>query len=128
MKSKMWTFSQDEEYFCEYEYFETKEECIKCGREYECFNGEGFYVGEIEDVNLMAYNLGEMCIETIANRHYVENGDISEDLFCDVKNQHIDELDNLIERVVLEWATKHNYMPNYYTVNNIEYIEGENND
>jgi len=113
-----WTLSKDEEWFGEYEYFETKEECIAFGKEY--YEGTYFYVGQVEEINMKADGLGDYCIDCIQSHHYDNDGEGAQDYLDDVKYEHIEELDNLIEKVVLDWATRHNYHPTHFSVVNIE--------
>ena len=124
----MWTVSRNQEYFNEYEYFDTKEEAIQFGETYDEFEGRDFYVGEIESTEMRADSLGDICIEYIGQIHSDEDGELAYDYLSEVKNEHIQELDKLIEKVVLDWATKYNYHPRYFLVKNIEFIdiEGEN--
>ena len=51
-------------------------------------------------------------------------GEAMADYLHDVKREHIEELDGLLENVILKWAEEHSYLPNYFRVNSIEEVEG----
>ena len=118
-----WTISRYEDCFNEYEYFDTREEAVKFGKTYEEFEGKGFYVGEIESIEMEASNLGDVCIEYIGQIHYDNDGEYAQDYLTDVKTEHVQELDKLIEKVVLDWATKHDYHPRHFLVQKVEFID-----
>ena len=45
-----WTISRNQEYFNEYEYFDTKEEAIQFGKIYDEFEGKSFYIGKLSQL------------------------------------------------------------------------------
>lgn len=116
----MWVIRQDEEYFGSGDEFETKEEAIEVG--HDEYYREGFYVGEVKEVKLMCSNLGQEIIELLQNYHYSNDGEIAENYLDDVRTEHIKELDEILDKAIVEWATKHSYLPDYFHVVNIEYI------
>ena len=118
-----WTISRNQEYFNEYEYFDTKEEAIQFGKIYDEFEGKSFYIGEIESIEMRADSLGDVCIEYIGQIHCDNDGEYAQEYLTDVETEHVQELDKLIEKVVLDWATKHDYHPKYFLVQNVEFIE-----
>lgn len=120
-----WTIGKNEESFYEYEYFDTKEEAIEFGKEYDGFDGKGFYVGQIESIPMCAGSLGVQVIEFIQTVHADNDGEYGQDYLDDVKREHIEELDKMIEKAVLEWATKYDYHPKHFFVINIEFIESD---
>lgn len=120
-----WTISQDEEYFNECEYFDTKEEAINFGKSYEDFDGIGFYVGQIEAIPMYTDFLGDHCIEHIQEHHFNNDGEFGQEYLDDVKKEHLVELDEIIKNAVLDWATKYNYHPRHFFVRSVEYIESE---
>ncbi len=124
MNEGKWTISQSDEYFNECEFFNSKEEAINFGKRYEEFEGEGFYVGKVKEVKIMASALGDWTIEKIQDIHCDNHGEFAADYLLVVNQNHIDELDNAIEKVITNWADKHKYQPNYFLVNEIEWIEG----
>lgn len=117
-----WTISRDEECFTEYEYFNTKEAAISFGRTYEAFEGKSFYIGQIETVAMKLSCLGEHVIEMIQETHQ-DDGEWAEDYLDDVKLEHKLELDEAIEKLVFEWATKYDYHPKYFHVQSVEFID-----
>jgi predicted RNA-binding protein with EMAP domain len=118
-----WTISRNQEYFNEYEYFDTKEEAIQFGKIYDEFEGKSFYIGEIESIEMRADSLGDVCIEYICQIHCDNDGEYAQEYLTDVETEHVQELDKLIEKVVLDWATKHDYHPKHFLVQNVEFIE-----
>lgn len=120
-----WTVSRNEEYFGEYEYFDTKEEAIAFGKSYEEFEGRAFYVGEIEAIPMHTDFLGDHCIEYIQQNHFDNDGEFGQEYLDDVQKEHLAELDEIIKNAILDWATKYNYHPSHFFVKSIERIESE---
>ena len=119
--NEKWTISKNYEYFNEYECFETRNEAIEFGKTF--YAGDYFYIGQIKSVEICACLLAENCIEQIAESHFDNDGEIAEDYLSKVKNEHIEELDKAIEKIVKDWADKDKYNPEYLLVENVEYIE-----
>lgn len=75
-----------------------------------------FNVGQ---VNLATINLnGERFVEMVADDAYEEYGEFAEDYLSDVTKEHLGELEELLHG----WFEKHNYMPTFYTVEDISTI------
>lgn len=123
--NEKWTISLNYDYFNEYEYFDTKEEAIVFGNSYEEFDGRSFYVGKIREVNMMCDELAINVLEEIEQQHQNNDGEFADDYLHDVKREHIEELDNKIKDLIIDWATKHDYHPKYFRVNNVELISVE---
>lgn len=121
--NEKWTVSQNEESFNQYEYFDTKEKAIAFGRKYKEFEGKSFYVGQVESIPMRASCLGVQIIEYIQEDHFNEDGECAEDYLNNVKREHIDELDKMLETAILEWAIKYDYQPKHFFVKNIESVE-----
>ena len=117
-----WTISKYDENYNEGEYFDTREEAIEFGLNY--FEGNKFYVGQVEAIPMRADDLGDVCIEYISQVHADNDGEWAQDYLDDVTVDHTKELNGMIEKVVLEWATKHNYHPTFFNVYKIEEITG----
>lgn len=117
-----WTISKHDEYYNEGEYFDTREEAIEFGLNY--FEGNKFYIGQVEAIPMRADDLGDVCIEYISQAHAHYDGEWAQDYLDDVTMDHSKELNGMIEKVVLEWATKHNYHPTFFNVYKIEEITG----
>lgn len=118
-----WTISKYEICFNVHQYFDTKEEAIKFGKTYEEFGSKDFYVGQVESIEMKTTYLGDLCIEYIRQLHHCDDGECAEEYLTNVETGHIQELDKLIEKVVLEWATEHDYHPKHFLVKNVERVE-----
>ena len=120
---EQWTISDNEEWFNEGCYFDTKEAAIEFGKTYEDFEGGSFFVGKIREVKMMCDQLAINVLEEIEQQHQNNDGEFADDYLHDVKREHIEELDGLLENVILKWAEEHGYLPNYFRVNSIENID-----
>lgn len=120
---EQWTISDNEEWFNEECYFDTKEEAIEFGKIYEEFEGGSFFVGKISEVRMMCDELAINVLEEIEQQHQNNDGEYADDYLHYVKRDHIKELDVLLEIAILDWAEKYNYLPNYFRVNSIEKID-----
>lgn len=131
--------SMDEEWWKASNYHDTKEAAIKAGikaaNEYnndpENSNVEdelGFYEDD-DYAPLVRIAVGQCFIPaiTIDPDHILENvyeqveddiGEIAEGYLADVKQEHKDELQDLIH----EWFIKHNYIPSCFVVQNVEEV------
>lgn len=64
------------------------------------------------------YGVDEL-LEMVADNAYQECGDVAEDYLSYVKEEHKQELDELITG----WFKKHNYLPDFYTIENVSTIK-----
>ena len=122
---EQWTVSDNEEWFNEEYFFDTKEEAIEFGKTYEDFEGAGFFVGKIREVKMICDQLAIPVLGQIQEQHIDQNSEFAETYLDDVKREHIKELDSLLENVILMWAEEHGYLPNYFIVTDIESVECE---
>ena len=120
-----WTISDNEEWFNEEYFFDTKEEAIEFGKTYEDFRGTGFFVGKISEVRMICDELAINVLEEIEQQHQNNDGEFADDYLHDVKREHIKELDVLLEMTILDWAEKYRYLPNYFRVTDVESVECE---
>ena len=118
-----WTISQDDEYFNEYEYFRTKEDAIEFGKIYEEFAGLSFYVGKVRKVDILANGLSDYVIDKISDVHYANHGEFAADYLNYIKTDDMDKLDDVIEKSIIEWANKYGYQPDYFLVDEIDWID-----
>ena len=122
---EQWTISDNEEWFNEEYFFDTKEEAIEFGKTYEDFRGTGFFVGKISEVRMICDELAINVLEEIEQQHQNNDGEFADDYLHDVKREHIKELDVLLEMTILDWAEKYRYLPNYFRVTDVESVECE---
>lgn len=120
-----WTISSSDDSFCEGEYFDTKKQAIEFGKEYEEFEAQSFYVAQIESIPMNADELGVVCIEHIAQIHGDNDGEFGMEYLDYVKKEHIEELDKMLQKAILEWATLYDYHPKHFLVTDVELIEME---
>lgn len=121
-----WTISRNEEAFNEYEYFDTKQAAIDFGKEHFADDNDppfAFYVGQIESIPMRCNCLADQVIELISEDHADNDGDFGQDYLDNVNTDHVKELDEIIEKAISEWATKHDYHPKHFIVHSIECIE-----
>ncbi|MGI2294727.1 hypothetical protein [Paenibacillus sp. GXUN7292] len=85
-----WTFSSDEENFCNDEY-DTKEEAIATGKEY--YDGDSFYIGRIEHPGLGVTVDVSAIFERINESMIDECGHWAEDYLMDTEQEHDKELE-----------------------------------
>ncbi|HAC1155076.1 TPA_asm: hypothetical protein GI696_03990 [Listeria monocytogenes] len=76
-----------------------------------------FSVGLVEQVKFP--NRTDDLLERIAEDVYDEVGDYAEDYLDDVTKEHQNELQDLIR----DWAERHDYLPNYFTISRTEAID-----
>lgn len=122
---EQWTISNNEEWFNEEYFFDTKEEAIEFGKTYEDFEGRSFFVGKIREVKMMCDELAIPVLEQIQEQHIDQDSEFAETYLDNVKREHIKELDVLLEIAVLDWAEKYGYLPNYFRVTDVEPVECE---
>ncbi|EAE4163781.1 hypothetical protein E1V05_08620, partial [Listeria monocytogenes] len=79
-----------------------------------------FNVGLVEQVKFP--NRTDELLERIAEDVYDEIGDYAEDYLDDVDEKHQTELQELIR----DWAERHDYLPNYFTISLTELIDTRN--
>lgn len=119
-KQCKWTFSSDEENFCNDEY-DTKEEAIATGKEY--YDGDTFYVGRIEQPGLGVRVDVTSILEYINDCAMDEYGEGAEDYLMDTKQEHDNQLENELCDVIIKWIERHGYQPTFFKVVNIESVE-----
>ncbi len=76
-----------------------------------------FCVGQLEKVKLP--NETDTLLENIAESVYEIYEDYAEGYLDDVDEKHQNELQELI----VDWAKRHNYMPNFFTIRTSETID-----
>lgn len=76
-----------------------------------------FDVGQIFPYD--KFNGVDELLELVADNAYQECGDVAEDYLDDVKEEHKQELDELITG----WFKKHNHLPNFYMIENVSTIK-----
>ncbi|MGC9339522.1 hypothetical protein [Listeria ivanovii] len=76
-----------------------------------------FHVGQIEAVRFP--DRTDDLLERISQDVYDEFGDYAENYLNDVDEKHQTELQELIR----DWAERHNYLPNYFTISRTEMID-----
>ena len=117
-----WTVSHMENTFQTSAFFWTKEEAIRYGENEYPGN---FYVGQVSTkLESLSVDVEEV-LESVAQRVYDEVGEVSEDYLRIIEREHVDELEENMNKVLNEWLAKHNYEPNFYHVHNIELVEME---
>ncbi|MBV1079969.1 hypothetical protein J0M99_12765 [Listeria monocytogenes] len=147
MKHGQWMLNgTDGERWGAFERFDTKEEAIIYGvellteynslddderRDYDLSDGLNmrpldyeniytFFVGQIEEVEFPTEV--DTLLENIAQCVYDEVGECGEEYLNDVDEKHQTELQELIR----DWAERHDYLPNYFTISLTELIDTRN--
>ena len=121
-----WTFSHVEEYDWDNDEFDTKEEAIVAGIDYnkEC-NYDYIYVGEIFNINLELRTYAETVIEDIAYQLDNECGDIDagNSFINSISSENEARLQELLDDAFNEWLKECNITCPVHTIDNIERIE-----
>lgn len=122
MKDGQWTWSFEEDSLWYNDAFDTKEEAITDGK--ECAKDEEkdcIYIGQIKLVGLPVID-AETILEQLGEQVYDEVGEVAEDYLINVPKEAVQELEEALNKVFEEWATKHKQYPSFYTLHNIERI------
>lgn len=117
-----WTFSSNAEHFGNDE-FDTKEQAIAAGS--ECYNGASFYVGRIEHPGLGVRVDVTPIFEYINDCMMDECGEWAEGYLMDTKQEHDNELEESLCKVITDWIERHGYEPTFFKVVEIEKISLE---
>ena len=70
---EQWTISDNEEWFNEGYFFDTKEDAIEFGKTYEDFEGRDFFVGKIREVRMICDELAINVLEEIEGNLHCED-------------------------------------------------------
>lgn len=116
-----WTYSGSQEYFNYGEYFDTKEAAKAYGDEQ--YQGESFYVGQVETVGFGVIVDVSSIFERINENMCDEVGESADDYLMDTDQEHDNELENEITEVIIKWIERHGYQPTFFKVVNIEKVE-----
>lgn len=131
-----WMCSVNEEYWRASEYFDTKEDAVKFGLaaalrfnknpEEEYLDDEmgstpeevvtSFFVGQVFCFGI-PFDVDQL-LECVQEAAYENGGEFAEEYLDDVTAEHRDELESL----VLNWFTKHDYLPTWYNIYNVDEI------
>lgn len=107
------------------EWFHSKEEAIKFGKEeFSSFsNGETgfFYVGQIE--SYVPSISADRILEDISEDAYSEVGEPAENYLVGVKIEQVKLLEERLNQVLHEWLKETNNQPNFFKVINVEKVE-----
>lgn len=118
-----WTASQDEEYWNEHEFFDTREEAVAFGLKRAKESGwTVFYVGQVKAMEIRASGLGDQLLDAISTDHYDNHGEFAEDYLTKVDKEHLRILDEKLEEVVRAWADEYGYQPDYFLIEGTEEI------
>ena len=74
---EQWTISDNEEWFNEGYFFDTKEDAIEFGKTYEDFEGRDFFVGKIREVRMICDELAINVLEEIEQQHQNNDGEFA---------------------------------------------------
>jgi hypothetical protein len=124
-KEGKWTYSLSDEIFTSGEYFETKEQAIEGGKADLTWEGKcpTFYVGQVESVDFALYVDPDGVLENIAQSVYDEVGEVAEDYLNHIDKQHLEALEEDLNKVVRQWMDKFGYNPTFFKVVNIETVK-----
>lgn len=122
MKDSQWMYNfGDAEHWDESEYFDTKEEAIEAGRLEAIYRGEDeFQVGQI--ISFTPTIDAEEVLERIGENAY-DKSEYAEDYLCNLPKSEIDELQEMLDKVLEEWLTKTNNQPTFFNISNSEYLK-----
>lgn len=109
-------YSFDEEHY--YSFDGTRDEVIKEATS-EADGNEHFWIAEQKEINppVCAYSV----IENIQEQAYEEIGEASEGWIKYTKDQE-SELSGILTEAFYNWCKKHNHLPNFFGVQNVEKI------
>lgn len=118
MRTGKWCYGFNEEEF--QGVFDTREEAINEAKDY-IDDESTVFLGRIKevDVRLPAWILLDKLGEIV----YDQTGDYAAGYLSDVKQEHEDELDKELNKVLLSWMKKHGYEPWFYSVDDVEEVE-----
>lgn len=104
------------------EFYYTKEEAIAEGKIFAIAEGlTEFAVGEKLEISMPGIDT-DWLLERISESVYDEVGEAAETYLEDVEEEHRDELEEKLNEVLFDWATKYGYHPTCWKVVNIETI------
>lgn len=104
------------------EFYYTKEDAITEGKIFAEEEGlTEFDIGEKVEITMPGIDT-DFVLERIAECVYDEVGEAAETYLQDVKKEHQDELEEKLNEVLFDWATKYGYHPSCWKVVNIETI------
>ena len=126
MDKYCWDFDEDAE-FWNNGTFDTVEECIEDAIQYitKAMDDsddypKAVYIGNVKEFapNVCAFHV----LERIEEQAQVECGEIAGgwDAYHYDEKDKISELENELNKVLIDWLAKYNRMPNFYTVENIK--------
>lgn len=120
----MWLISPDGDDWCTFddEEFETKESAIESAKEWEELE-DGFYVGKKVKVCIAPSNVNDILDQIAIDTQKGFEEDYMGGFLQNVKKKHLEELDEKINNIILDWIDKYNYNPKWYWVEEIEFIE-----
>lgn len=122
MDENQWIYNGNEEVWMNCGSYDTKEEAIKAGKEEYEGNLLQFFVGQINHMNFVPSVNVDQVIDDLAENVYFEVGEAADCYLDDVRKEDLSELEDKLNAVLLEWMNKHNYMPKYFRVANVECI------
>lgn len=127
-KTGRWTYNDHGNEYWSNDDFETESEAIEAAFEdegfvkdnYENNNGEYFLniaAGKIKQPSICdGQDIADTVIEFLKVYHYDEYGEFAEDYLGDVKTEHQNELNELLTKVIEEWAAKNSLKPSHYLI------------
>lgn len=112
----------------DYDGYESKEEAIRYGK--KLAKGEDykrFRVGKSVPCS-MATIYADNIIENAVEQLYDEVGEVSETYLENVTDEQEKELEEALNEVFYQWHKKHDLFPTCYTIEDIEYVEVDENE
>ena len=112
-----WAFSFDNERY--YGGFDSKDDAIEEGVKDAELNGyDRLYIGEeIRDFTPFI-NVSSIIEEIQENA--CDHSEYADDYLEDVQDNHLIELETTLNNVLVEWMSKHNYNPTFFSVEEYE--------
>lgn len=121
--SEKWIYSEREDLYWEYsEEFDTKEQAIESAKEDEEIECSTVFIGKKTEPAICGIDIDSI-LENIAEGSTIGLDGYGEDFLEDISKEHLDELEDKLNNVFLEWMNKHNYNPTWFEVIDVEEVD-----
>lgn len=128
--TNQWSYTQNEEYW-DNDWFSSKEEAIKAGREE--WPGESFEIGqqyilEFTEDQCAWFDLAENAIDAMNDALEDEVGEVAEYWTNQITREDEEDLNKRIGKAIMEWIQDRVGQPNIFLADNIETVMEDEED
>lgn len=121
-----WTFSFEDEENWIHDVYDTKEKAIEEGLKFaKEENYNKFHLGEA--TQFTPWIDTDCVIDQVQEHTAEEGGEYAEGYLENINLEQYQDLDKALNEALAKWLEKYKLEPNFYTVDNTEIIEVENN-